>query len=127
MNKQKKLQEALVGTIQHWQEVKANKDGQVAWKVGSINCKLCKVCDSYCGYDGEKCPIYAKTGKPSCGRTPYSDYEKCLKQILSIKQTYHWWIKPFALAWQEHKRKKFAQEMINLLVSCQPKEEGPKT
>ncbi|MCP5005355.1 MAG: hypothetical protein GY941_15680 [Planctomycetes bacterium] len=123
MNKQKELQEALVETIQHWQEVKANKGGGLAWKVGSTNCKLCKACGAYCYYNGEKCPIYAKTGKPSCRRTPYSDYEKCLMQTLSIKQTYHWWIRPFAAAWQEHKRKKLAQEMIDLLISCKPERE----
>ncbi len=118
---QTELQFALNETIRHWKGVLKNKDGTAAWNVGGEHCALCRLClETGCVYKGEKCPVFAKTGltRARCVGTPYNEYVSALTQIRFIEQTYYWWFKPFALWAAERRRKKLAQEMIDLLVSA---------
>ena len=72
---------------------KAVKDAiELKWKpilnkgavdLGTKNCPLCQLfhkdkCVRTVGKKKEKCPVYAKSGKPFCDGTPYEEWRKTI-------------------------------------------------
>ena len=67
----KRTLKALHESIDHWFDVLEGKSEDTS----SLACALCnRFGDLSCANTGEKCPVFKKTGRLACARSPYMTY-----------------------------------------------------